>query len=66
MKCPWIARAMFVKIKWYMNTDRNNLEDSYYLVKHFSDLTFWEYLKKVKSEKCFTNQQESSKFCLSV
>ena len=25
------------------NTDRNNFEESYWLVKHFLDLTFWEY-----------------------
>ena len=26
-----------------MYTDRNNFEDSYYLVKHFPDFPLWEY-----------------------
>ena len=35
--------VLHVQQNYIIITDRNNFEDSYKLVKHFLDLTFWEY-----------------------
>ena len=50
---PRNTLCVYVTIHWlnhlsfhifiYPYTDRNNFEDSYKLVKHFPDLTFWKY-----------------------
>ena len=47
-------------VSWH--TDKKNLEDSYYLVKHFPDFPLWEYriasfkyVKAVKNKTWYNN-----------
>jgi hypothetical protein len=41
------------------NTDRNNFEDSYYLVKHFPDFTLWEYrIASLVKSFCLKEERE--------